>query len=99
MKKIKLSVAALVIATSSFGQCVRLVHTSKICPKYGKEVRIVAKDSILLAKLEIENTAEDMIGRIIEDVANGHIYQEYAEMYIYNLKIILANVRKLRNNE
>ena len=79
MKKIKLSVAALAIATSGFGQCV-----------------LSAKDSSLLAKLEIENTAEDMIEWIIEDVANGRIYQEYAEYYINNLEIIVANARKLR---
>ena len=79
MKKIKLSVAALAIATSGFGQCV-----------------LSAKDSSLLAKLEIENTAEDMIGWIVEDVANGRIYQEYAEYYIDNLKIIITKARKLR---
>ena len=55
-----------------------------------------AKDSALLAKLEIENTAEDMIEWIIEDVANGRIYQEYAEYYIDNLKIIASKARKLR---
>ena len=58
MKKIKLSVAALAIATSSFGQNV-----------------LSREDSSLLAKLEIENTAEDMIEWIIEDVFNGRIYQ------------------------
>jgi len=79
MKKIKLSVAALAIATSGFGQCV-----------------LSTQDSSLLTKLEIENTAEDMIGWIIEDVANGRIYQEYAEYYIYNLKIIITKARKLR---
>ena len=79
MKKIKLSVAALAIATSSFGQNV-----------------LSREDSSLLAQLEIENTAEDMIEWIIEDVAQGRIYQEYAEMYIANLKIIAAKARKLR---
>ena len=54
------------------------------------------EDSSLLSKLEIENTAEDMIGWIIEDVANGRIYQEYAEYYINNLEIIVAKARKLR---
>ena len=58
-----------------------------------------AKDSALIAKLEIENTAEDMIEWIIEDVAQGRIYQEYAEYYIYSLKIIVAKARKLRENE
>ena len=57
------------------------------------------EDSSLLAKLEIENTAEDMIGWIIEDVANGRIYQEYAEYYINNLEIIVVNARKLREDE
>ena len=79
MKKIKLSVIALAIATSSFSQCA-----------------LSREDSSLLAKLEIENTAEDMIEWIIEDVANGHIYQEYAEYYIDNLKIIVTKARKLR---
>ena len=82
MKKIKLSVAALAIATSSFGQNV-----------------LSREDSSLLAKLEIENTAEDMIEWIHQDIENDKIHQEYAEMYIYNLKVILANVRKLRENE
>ena len=58
-----------------------------------------AKDSALIAKLEIENSAEDMIEWIIEDVANGRIYQEYAKGYINNLEIIVANVRKLREDE
>ena len=79
MKKVTLSVAALTIAISSFGQNV-----------------LSREDSALLAKLEIENTAEDMIGWIIEDVANGRIYQEYAEYYIDNLKIIITKARKLR---
>ena len=79
MKKLTMSVAALTIAISSFGQNV-----------------LSAKDSSLLTKLEIENTAEDMIGWIIEDVANGRIYQEYAEYYINNLEIIVAKARKLR---
>ena len=82
MKKIKLSVAALAIAISSFGQNV-----------------LSREDSSLLAQLEIENTAEDMIEWIINDVDNGHIYQEYAEYYIYSLKIIVAKARKLRENE
>ena len=79
MKKIKLSIITLTIATSSFGQNV-----------------LSREDSSLLAKLEIENAAEDMIEWIGEDVVNGYIYQEYAEMYIANLKIIAAKARKLR---
>jgi len=53
------------------------------------------EDSSLLAKLEIENTAEDMIEWIYQDIESGYIYQEYAETYIYNLAIIIANARKL----
>ena len=59
----------------------------------------VNKSKINLNQLEIENTAEDMIEWIIEDVAQGRIYQEYAEYYIYSLKIIVAKARKLRENE
>jgi len=33
---------------------------------------------------------------MVDDVANGRIYQEYAEYYIDNLVIIIANARKLR---
>ena len=43
-------------------------------------------------------TAEDMIGQIVEDVANGRIYKEYAELYIENLREIIARTTKLRRN-
>ena len=52
-----------------------------------------------IAVVESINTAEQMIEWIIEDVANGRIYQEYAKGYINNLEIIVANVRKLREDE
>ena len=57
------------------------------------------EDSSLLAKLEIENTAEDMIQWINCDVENGRIYPEYAVGYIENLQEIVKRVRKLRENE
>jgi len=48
---------------------------------------------------EIKNTAEDMIEWIDEDVANGRIYEEYAEMYKDNLEEIVNRVQKINNNE
>ena len=48
---------------------------------------------------EVINTAEDMIEWINTDVENGRIYEEYAEMYIYNLKEIITRTNKLLNNE
>ena len=41
---------------------------------------------------ETINTAEDMIGWIIEDVANGRLDSTTADTYIYNLEEIIINL-------
>ena len=41
---------------------------------------------------ETSNTAEDMIGWIIEDVANGRLDSTTADTYIYNLEEIIINL-------
>ena len=48
---------------------------------------------------KIKNTAEDMIGWIVEDVANGYVYQEYADTYIDNLEEIISGIEKIKDNE
>ena len=89
MKKITISVAALLIAMNSFGQS----NDSILISKIGEH------NFNLLQKIEIENTAEDMIQWINCDVENGRIYPEYAVGYIENLQEIVKRVRKLRENE
>jgi len=83
MKKVTLSVAALTIAMSGFSQCVN---------SYEDSVEAVK----LLNKIEIVNTAEDMIEYIMWDVENGRIYKEYAEMYIENLQEIIARAQAIK---
>ena len=52
-----------------------------------------AKDSALIAKLEIENTAEDMIEWIIEDVASEYLDSAIADTYIDNLEEIIEDLK------
>ena len=42
--------------------------------------------------IETSNTAEDMIGWIIEDVANGRLDSTTADTYIYNLEEIIIDL-------
>ena len=42
--------------------------------------------------VETSNTAEDMIGWIIEDVANDRLDSTTADTYIYNLEEIVINL-------
>ena len=42
--------------------------------------------------IESSNTAEDMIGWIVEDVANGRLDSTTADTYIYNLEEIIINL-------
>tara|TARA_R110000823_G_scaffold42076_1_gene110474 strand:+ start:223 stop:465 length:243 start_codon:yes stop_codon:yes gene_type:complete len=48
---------------------------------------------------EIKNTAEDMIGWVIEDVANNRLDTVTADTYINNLEEIVNRVQKINNNE
>ena len=41
---------------------------------------------------ETINTAEDMCGWIVEDVANGYVDSTYADMYIDNLEGIIIDL-------
>ena len=42
---------------------------------------------------EVVNTSEDMIGWIVEDVANGYVDSTCADTYIDNLEQIIKEVR------
>ena len=111
MKKLTLSVAALSIAISSFGQCEKY----KIIHGETNEVRTLTKtkwinfdneicgftkfidNSLCNFELnEIINTAYDMIEWIVEDVANGYVDSTYADTYIDNLEGIIVRTNKLR---
>ena len=114
MKKITLSVAALGIAISSFGQCERykIIHgvtgkeitLSKIeWVKFQNDITGFTKfidNSLCVFELsEIANTAEDMIEWIYADVENDRVDYEIAETYIDNLYQIVKSVDKLIKNE
>ena len=59
-----------------------------------------SKDSTLLNQIEIINTAADMVGWIVEDVANGHVTDTViADTYIDNLEIVITRTKKLREDE
>ena len=44
-----------------------------------------------------KNTAESMIYWIMEDVTNGDVNQENAEMYIENLEELIETIRIIEN--
>ena len=85
MKKLTLSVAALSIASMSYGQCVL---------SSGDSLEVVRNNI-----LEITISAEDMIEWIGEDVNNGRIYREYADMYIESLEEIIERAKLLAIKE
>ena len=77
-----MSVAALTIAMSSYGQCTMSYKDSleAVNNNHAREITI---------------TAEDMIDSIKYDIENGRIYKEYAELYIENLLEIVSRVEDL----
>jgi len=82
MKKVTVSVAALIIAMNSYSQCT-MSHEDSLEAVNNNHAR------------EITITAEDMIEWIKYDVENGRIYKEYAELYIENLLEIVSRVEDL----
>ena len=75
MKKIKLTVASILLSGICFAQ------TEKV---------IIDR----IDHLEVINTLEDMIGWIVEDVANGYITDTLvADTYIDNLEEVLFRVK------
>tara|TARA_Y100001938_G_scaffold83610_1_gene114959 strand:+ start:487 stop:750 length:264 start_codon:yes stop_codon:yes gene_type:complete len=77
MKKIKLTVASVLLSGICFAQT------------QDEKVIIERTDH-----LEVINTVEDMIGWIVEDVANGYITDTViADTYIDNLEEILFKVK------
>ena len=87
MKKVTLSVAALTIAISGFGQCVN---------SYKDSVEAVTNTHVR----EITNTTEDIISWIREDEWNGRMMtKELADMYVENLLNILSKIEDLKINK
>tara|TARA_B100000902_G_scaffold351169_1_gene360994 strand:- start:207 stop:590 length:384 start_codon:yes stop_codon:yes gene_type:complete len=84
MKKVTLSVAALALAMSSYGQCV-LDYSDSV---------LVSQESIQAGKShenlrDIVYKAEDMLSMIKQDVDSGYIYEQYAKFYQKLLKDII----------
>ena len=75
---------------------------SKIIEKNIAEIIIITLLIVVLSSCsstysyksqEVINTAEDMIGWIVEDVANGYVDSTYADTYIDNLEQIIKEIR------
>ena len=86
MKKVTLSVAALTIAMSSFGQCVTSEGDSILVSNEAINALSVHKNLYLIV-----NDAEDMLKMIEQDVDSGFMYKQYAGFY----QEVLANIIKL----
>ena len=76
MKKVTISVAALALAISSYGQCVTNSSDSVL----------VSQEAIKAEKShenlrDIVYKAEDMLYMIEQDVDSGFIYEQYAKFY------------------
>ena len=77
MKKIKLTVASILL--------------SGICFAQTQEEKVIIERT---DHLEVINTVEDMIGWIVEDLANGYITDTVtADTYIDNLEKVLFRVK------
>ena len=84
MKKVTLSVAALALAMSSYGQCVTSSSDSVL----------ISQESIQAGKSHenlrnIVYKAEDMLSMINQDIDSGFIYEQYAKFYQRLLKDII----------
>ena len=84
MKKVTLSVAALALAMSSYGQCVTSSSDSVL----------ISQESIKAGKSHknlqnIVYKAEDMLYMIEQDIDSGYIYKQYAKFYQKMLKDII----------
>jgi hemerythrin-like domain-containing protein len=86
MKKVTLSVAALTIAMSSYGQCVASSSDSITISQES-----IQAESVHDNLRDIVYKAEDMLTAIKQDVDSGYIYEEYAEFY----ENMLSDVIKL----
>jgi len=77
MKKIKLTVASILL--------------SGICFAQTQEEKVIIERT---DHLEVINTVEDMIGWIVEDLANGYITDTViADTYVDNLEEVLFRVK------
>ena len=64
------------------------------------ENELSKEDKETLNQIEIINTAADMVGWIVEDVANGYVTDTViADTYIDNLEIVITRTKKLREDE
>jgi hypothetical protein len=95
MKKIKITVASILLSGVCFAQ------TSECCQKTVQEVYeyeglIMNPEKVLLQRvdhIEAINTLEDMIEWMYSDIDNGIIDQSYGELYIENLQDLLFTLK------
>jgi len=96
MKKIKLTVASILLSGMCFAQ------TNECCQKTAQEVQSkfpclwMYSERVIIERvdhIEIINTIEDMIEWMNSDIDNLTIDQEIGEAYVENLKDVLFRVK------
>jgi hypothetical protein len=86
MKKVTVSVAALIIAMNSYSQCVTSPGDSVLISQES-----IQAESAHENLRDIVYKAEDMLAMIEQDVDSGFIYEQYAKFY----QKMLSDVIKL----
>ncbi len=89
MKKIKITVAALLLGGMSYAQCTST--TDLFCSCDSLSVQQISN----IAYIESVNTVEDMVEWMHRDIENGVIDKEYGEAYVQNLIDLLSKLEDI----
>ena len=97
MKKNKITIASVGIGVYALtlGTMVVLDNWIEKTSKHNELFKMSVSKQIEINKAK--NTAESMIGWVMEDVTNGDGNQENAEMYIENLEELIETIRIIEN--
>lgn len=89
MKKIKLTVATLLLGGMSYAQCTST--TDLFCSCDSLSVQQISN----IAYIESVNTVQDIVEWMHQDIENGVIDKEYGETYIQNLIDLLSKLEDI----
>lgn len=89
MKKIKLTVAALLLGGMSYAQCTST--TDLFCSCDSLSVQQISN----IAYIESVNTIEDMVEWMHQDIQNEVIDKDYGEMYVQNMIDLLSKLEDI----
>jgi len=89
MKKIKLTVAALLLGGMSYAQCTST--TDLFCSCDSLNVQQISN----IAYIESVNTVQDIVEWMHQDIESGVIDKEYGETYVQNLIDLLSKLEDI----